>query len=209
MIVVGTIVVLAIFLLVGWAVSVEMFQQRGWRRRVRQGDTSMLAALMREGLGGWRRMRAPKGMPPGIWAAIQNAELVSVTEDSATVSTSAEPEFRTEDGQRRQVRSALDDAMAVAARLVEMLLYDVPSVRLYEARVDVFSTFATPDGMPEQRPILSVTADRPTADELEWERYTPPEIIARFASTFDRGPQGEGRPIALPAIAGDLPEQPE
>jgi hypothetical protein len=206
MLVFGTIVVAAIFLLVGYLVSVEMFQQRVWRRRVQQGDTSILDALIREGLAGWRRGRAPRSLPPNVWAAIQGVELVAVSEDSATVSTSAEPEFRNEGGARVQVRSSLDEAMLVAARLAEMLLYDIPSVGLYEVRVDVYSTFAAPGGAAEQRPILSLTADRPTADDLEWEALAPEEILARFETIYDRGAEGEGRPIELPPLDADSAE---
>jgi hypothetical protein len=208
MIVIGSLIVLAIFLAVGWAVSVEMFQHRSWRKRVATGDTAIVAALIEEALATWRRARPPRGTPASTWAGVQGAQLLAVTSDSATVSTAAEGEFRTEEGQRRQVSTALDEAIALAARLLDMMLYDVPNLRLRSVRVDVYSTFAGEDGIPVQRPILSTTADRATADAIQWEALTPEEILGRFETTFDRAPSGQGRAIEIPPVEGELPQQP-
>ena len=61
MIVVMSVVILTLFLGVGWAVSTEMFQHRSWRKRVESGDTAIVRALIEEALGTWRRARPPKG----------------------------------------------------------------------------------------------------------------------------------------------------
>lgn len=205
MIVVGSIIVLTIFLLVGWAVSTEMFQHRAWRRRVESGDVGIVSALILEAMGTWRRARPPKGLPAGIWAGIQGAQLVALTADSATVSTAADAEFQTEDGRRVQVASNLDQAIAVAAKLIDMMLYDVPNLRLALVRVDVYSTFTGEDGQAVQQPILSATADRAVADDLAWEALTPAEILGRFDTLFDRSATGQGLPIDLPPIEGEPP----
>jgi hypothetical protein len=196
-IVVGSIIVLAIFLLVGWAISTEMFQQRNWRRRVESGDRELAEALIEEALSGWRRARPPRGLPTNLWAGVQGAQLVSFTADSATVSSSAEGEFRTEDGRRVQVRTALDEALALAAKLVDMLLYDVPNLRLGSVRVDIFSTFTGSDGTPVQRPILTTTATRDAAEDIAWEAMAPAEILGRFDTRYERGPTGQASAIEL------------
>jgi hypothetical protein len=205
MIIVGSLIVLAIFLAVGWAVSIEMVQQRRWRRRAAAGDVPLTAALIEEALDTWRRGRPPRGLPASTWAGIQAAQLLALTSEAATLSTAAEGEFRTEAGERRQVSTALDDAMTVAARLVDMMLYDVPNLRLRMVRVDVYSTFAAEDGSPVQRPILSTTADRAAADGIDWETLAPEEILARFETTFRHGPGGQGQPIDLREPIGDPP----
>ena len=89
---------LIVFLFVGWAVSSEMFQHRAWRHRVESGDVDIVGALIEEALSAWRRARPPKGTPSQLWAGVQGAQLVAVSSDSATLSGSAEPEFRTEGG---------------------------------------------------------------------------------------------------------------
>jgi hypothetical protein len=204
----GMVVVGAIFLVFGWAVSTEMFQHRAWRKRVASGDVDIIAALLEESLGTWRRGRPPRGTPANLWAGIQGAQLIAVEVDGATLSTSAEGEFRTEGGQRVQVASALDEGVAIAAKLLDMILYDVPNLRLGYARVDVYSTF-TGDRGADQRPILSVVADRATADDMQWEALTPEEIIGRFEATFERGPGGQPMPIALPPVQGTPPRPAE
>ncbi|MGI8925695.1 MAG: hypothetical protein ACR2HN_03485 [Tepidiformaceae bacterium] len=208
MLVFGSIVTLAIFLFVGWAVSAEMFQHRAWRKRVASGDIAVVAALIEEALATWRRTRPPRGTGAGLWAGVQAAQLVAVTNESATLSTSAEGEFRTEDGRRVQVTSALDEAISLAARLLDMMLYDVPNLRLHLVRVDLYATFMEAEGTPVQKPILTSSADRGTADSLAWDALTAAEVLARFDTRYERGPGGQGSPIDLPAIEGSLPVQP-
>lgn len=205
MIILGSLIVLAIFLATGWAVATEMFQQRHWRQQVESGDAPIVAALIEEALGTWRRARPPRGTPSNLWAGVQAAQLVAVTTDSATLSASAESEFRTEGAVRVQVSTALDEAAALATRLIDMMLYDVPNLRLDRVRVDVYSTFAGDGGIPVQRPILSSTAERAVADGLTWEAMTPLEILGRFDSSFQREPNGQGAPIQLDPVEGELP----
>ncbi len=205
MIALGMIAVLAIFLVVGWAVSTEMFQHRAWRRRVESGDVDIVAALIEEALGTWRKGRPPRGIPSSLWAGVQEAQLIAVEQHGATVSSSAEAEFRTEGGQRVQVASALDSGIALAARLLDMILYDVPNLRLGYVRADIYSTFAGPDGTPRQQPIITVTADRATADGLDWEALTPEEVLGRFGAVYERGGTGQPVPVELPPLEGQPP----
>lgn len=205
MIIIGSIVVLAIFLVTGWAVATEMFQQRAWRNRVAHGDSHLVAALIEEAMSGWRRARPPRALPASLWAGVQGAQLVAVTDDSASLSASAEGEFRTEEGRRVQVTSALDEAAALAAKLVDMLLYDVPNLRLDSVRVDVYSTFTAPTEAPVQRPILTTTASRQQADSLAWEAMTPAEILGRFQTNYIRTASGQAAAIDLPPIEGEPP----
>jgi len=209
MIVLGSIVTLAIFLFVGWAVSAEMFQHRAWRRRVEQGDVDIIAALIEEVLAAWGRARPPKGVAANIWAGVQGAQLVAVTEDSATMSTSAEGEFRSAGNERMQVSSALDEGIAIAARLADMMMYDVPNLRLSLVRIDVYSTFNGPGGTPIQRPILTTTVERGVADTLTWDALTPAEVLGRFETRYERGPGGQAIPIELPAVEGRAPRPTE
>lgn len=205
MIVLGSVIVLAIFLFVGWAVSSEMFQHRAWRRRIESGDVDIVAALIQEALATWQRARPPRGTPSNLWAGVQAAQLIAVDADGATLSTAAEGEFRTEDGQRVQVTSALDEAMALATKLCDMMMYDVPNLRLGYVRVDVYSTFAGADGTPMQKPILTTTADRAVADELTWDALTPAELLGRFETHYERGATGQPVPIDLPPVPGRPP----
>src|SRR3990172_720180 len=203
------IVTLTIFLVVGWAVSAEMFQHRSWRKRVESGDVDIVAALIEEALATWRKGRPPRGTPSSLWAGVQEAQLIAVEQHGATVSSSAEAEFRTEGGQRVQVASALDSGIALASKLLDMILYDVPNLRLGYVRADIYSTFAGADGTPEQRPIITVTADRATADSLDWEALTAEEVLGRFGATYERAAAGQPVPIELPPLEGQPPRPTE
>ena len=209
MIVIGSVITLALFLFVGWAVSREMFQHRAWRRRVESGDVDIVAALILEALATWQRARPPKGTPANLWAGIQGAQLVTVETDGATLSTAADGEFRSESGLRVQTSSALDEAIALAARLCDMMLYDVPNLRLQFVRVDVYATFTGVDGAPTQQPILTTTAERGVADSLNWEAFTAGELLGRFETNYNRAANGQPLPIELPPLEGVPPRATE
>lgn len=209
MIIVGLAIVGIIFAVVGWAVSTEMFQHRAWRRRVASGDVDIVAALVEEALGVWRRGRPPRGTPSSLWAGVQAAQLIAVEMDGVTLSTSAEGEFRTEGATRVQVSTALDEAIALAAKLLDMIMYDVPNLRLGYTRVDVYSTFTGADGTPVQRPILTATAERVIADDMTWEALTPEEILGRFDARYERAESGQPVAIDLPPLEGRSPRPTE
>jgi len=206
MIVVGSLLVLAIFVLVGWAVSVEMFRHRWWRRRVESGDLRVISGLILEAMAGWRRSRPPRDLPASVWAGVCSAQLVAVSPECATVSAVAEPEYRSEGGQRVLALPLLEVAQQVAARLVDMMLYDVPNLRMPRVRVDIYTTFTSDEGVPVQRPILSVTASRQAAEGLPWDSLTPAEVLARFDTVVRLGPAGQPLPIDLPELEGVPPE---
>lgn len=202
MIIAGVILGLAFFLFVGWIISTEMFQQRSWRRRVASGDHEIVRALVLEAMAAWRRARPPRDTPASLWAGVQRAEFAAATADLAIVQSSAEGEFRSVEGRREQVSSSLDEAFALAARLVEMMLYDVPNLSLGSVRVDVYSTFTADGGVSLQKPILTTTAHRAGADGIDWDGLAPAEILARFESAWETTANGLAGPITLPPIPG-------
>ncbi|MEI2711297.1 MAG: hypothetical protein V9E96_20140 [Chitinophagaceae bacterium] len=99
----------------------------------------------------------------------------------------------------------MDEAIALAAKLLDMIMYDVPNLRLGYTRVDVYSTFTGADGTPVQRPILTATAERAIADDMTWEALTPEEILGRFDARYERAPGGQPVAIELPPIEGRSP----
>lgn len=205
MIIVGTFLGLACFLFIGWVISTEMFQQRSWRRRVASGDHMIVEALILEAMAAWRRARPPRDVPASLWAGVQRAELATATKSLAVVQSSAEGEFRSVDGHREQVSPAIDEAFALAARLVEMMLYDIPNLSLGSVRVDVYSTFTADGGAALQKPILTTTAYRPDAEGIDWEDLAPAEILARFETMVRASEDGLAAPIILPPVPGSYP----
>ena len=101
---------------------------------------------------------------------------------------------------------ALLEAKAVAAKLADMMLYDVPNLSLGSVRVDVYSTFTADGGDALQKPILTTTAHRAVADALDWDALSPGQLLAHLETTFEESPEGVARPIALPPLEGIRPE---
>jgi hypothetical protein len=209
MIIIGIVVVLAIFVFVGWAVSAEMFQQRAWRRRADEGDPDIIGALVNDALARWRRARPPKDVPANQWASIQQAEVVAVTGDGATLSTSLVMEYRTADGRRVPTAPPLQQAIAVGARLLDMVLFDVPNLRLGSVRADVYADFAAEGGGTVQRPVLSSTATRTVADSIFAEELTAAEVLRRFDTLYHPTEGFEIQPIELPPVEGVAPRPAE
>src|SRR5215207_4402672 len=155
-----------------------------WRGLVQKGDVSAIRALLEQEVTRWKTMRVPKGTPPALWHGVQTAELLAVGPDEAHLACSAEGEYRIAGGVSTEVMSPLDAGIRLAAKLIELVMYDTPNLRLGLVRVDVFSTFRTETGAPQQRCILTVTADRPEADDIDWEALRPNEIVGRFESHY-------------------------
>jgi hypothetical protein len=170
-----------------------------WRGLVAKGDLNAIRMLLDQEIERWHTMRVPKGVPASVWHGIQTTELVAVGAEGAQVTCAADGEYRFSAGKPQEVTTPIDAAMRLAAKVAEMILYDVPNLHISEVRVDVYSTFHTPDGATEQRCILSVVADRGTADEIDWESLRPGEIVNRFESRYYVNERG----IAEPFDPGD------
>ena len=96
--------------------------------------------------------------------------------------------------------------MRVAAKVCELVLYDIPNLRLGVVRVDVYSSFRDEHGAPVQRCILTTVADRAEADDLDWEALRANEIINRFESRYALGASGIAEPVEPgPSLEGTTP----
>ena len=195
---IGFALIAAFFGGVGLLLFKEARTHRFWRQLVAQNDMDAIQGILDQELEHWRTQRPPKDVSAAVWSGVQGLDLIGASARHVRVSTSADPEFGTIDGERQQIASSLDTAYATALRLVEMIFYDVPNFRPNDVRVDVYTTFRNEDGAAEARPILCVEADRVSAMSLDWN--LPPSVLAReFAVTVNRAPSGEPRPITLPA----------
>lgn len=178
-----------------WVIFQETRMHRHWRGLVATGDLNAIRTILEQEIERWKTMRVPKGTPASLWHGVQTVELTAIGPTAAQVSCAAEGEYRFVGGQPEEVTTALEAAKRVAARVAEMILYDVPNLRLGDVRVDVYSTFRSDHGRPEQRCILSVSADRGTADDLDWEALRPAEIIDRLDTRYEVNNLGQAEPI--------------
>ncbi len=202
-------------LLLTYIIFQETRAHRHWRGLVAKGDITAVRTLLDQEFDRWRRIRVPKGTAPVLWHGVQTVELAAVGADAALVTCTAEGEFRISGGRPQEVTSPIEAAKRLAAKVVELVMYDVPNLRLAEVRVDVYTTTAGVDGLPTQGCILSVTAERGAVDAIDWDELRGSEIVERLdtrytvdargqAEPFDPGPPPEGcTPVSSADAAAD------
>jgi hypothetical protein len=196
----GIGIVLLLFLVVGWVIVQGTRAQLYWRKRVDEGDVDAITALVRDEITRWKTARVPKGVDPDVWRGVQSVDLVSATPDGIRLSATAEGIFVTVDGERREVRGALQQAMAVTAKLADMAFYDIPNVRLPYVQVDVYSTFRDETGT-SQRCVLATLCNREVADALDWDELSGEEVVRAFGGRYLLDDRGNPLPVDADATA--------
>jgi hypothetical protein len=191
-------VIFVLVSIIGLVLFKEARTHRHWRHLVENDDLRAIRGILDAEMDHWRTMRPPKGINSTMWAGVQAMELIGASARTVHLSTSAAAEFRVVEGQQTQVATALDTAMAVSARLIEMIFYDLPHYRPETIRVDVYTTFRSVEGGAVPHPILSVDAERGDAMAIDWDEPNVLQIIERFQTVYSLSPEGEPRPIDLP-----------
>lgn len=191
----GVLIIVILGLLLTYVVLQGTRAQLEWRRMAAQGDIPTIRRMVEEALERWRTAPVPRGVSPVLWRALQATELVDVGADHAWVNCTAQGEYSTVAGQRQQVKSALEQGMEITTKLVDMLLYDIPNLKLAWVRVDIFAVFTSAEGAAQERCILSTTAHRSAAVGLDWEGLSPREIVDHFGGYYRLSDRGVALPI--------------
>ena len=179
---IGIIFVILIF--VAYVIVQETRAQMHWRGLVQEGDVDAIRELVGAEAAHWRSARVPKEVPALLWHGIQTVELVDVTATGARLSCSAEGEYSVVGGKRIESSSPLNEGMKITQKLAEMVLYDIPNVKLDHVQVDVYTSFRDESGRAEPRCILSTRVARPVIEHLDWEDTTPPEFVSLNQGRF-------------------------
>ncbi len=190
---------LALFVIVGLAIIQGTRAQLYWRRRVEDGDVEAIKALVGDELNRWKTARMPRGTQPAVWHGVQGAELLDAAPDRVRLSASAEGQYALVGSERREVSSSLKEGMKLTAKLADLVLYDIPNVRLPYVQVDVYTTYHDGDGSA-QRCILSTIASREVADVLDWDDMDAEEIVRAFGGRFSLDDRGRPQPIDPNAV---------
>jgi hypothetical protein len=175
--------------------------QMAWRERAAQGDVDVIRTLVSDEIERWRTTRMPRGTDASVWHGVQSAQLLDVTPDSVRVTASAEGEYAPVSGahapgtgERREVKTAFEQGLGVTARLADLLLYDVPNVRLPSAQIDIYSTFRDEHGAT-QRCIISTVCDRAAATDIDWDETPAEDIVRAFGGRYLLDDRGNALPI--------------
>ena len=156
--------------------------------------------LVSEEVSRWKTARMPRGADPTIWHGVQSSELLDVTPTSVRLSAAAEGQYALVSGERREVSSALREGMKLTAKLADMVLYDIPNVRLAGAQIDIYSTFRDETGAT-QHCILSTNCTREIAIDFDWDTMDAEDIVHAFGGRFALDDRGNALPIPIDAPA--------
>lgn len=191
---VAIVVLFAMFLVVGWVIVQGTRAQLHWRKLAAAGDVDTIRALVGDEIDRWKTARTPKGADPAVWHGVQSAELADVAPDGVRVNATAEGQYATTEGARREVTGVLREAMKLTAKLSDMLFYDIPNVALPRAQVDIYTTYRDEAGSA-QRCILSTLARREIADGLAWDEMDAEEVVRAFGGRYLLDDRGNPLPI--------------
>ncbi len=191
----GILAIVIIFIVVGYIVLQGTRASLAWRKAAAGGDVEVIRQMLEETITSWSSMKRPKEVAVDVWRGVQSIELVDVAADSARVSCQVESEYRMLEGRWVEVSNPLQGGMAVTARLADMLLYDVPNLRLASVRIDVYTSFRDPEGAAERTCILSTDGSREAARGVDWEEWTAAEIVDALGGRYRLGERGAALPI--------------
>src|SRR3990172_1785545 len=199
----GILAVTVIFVVVGYVVLQGTRASMAWRKAASGGDVDVIRQILEDAISSWRSIKRPKDVAPDVWRGVQSVALVDVAAGSApagarlgaSVSCQVESEYRLLDGRWLEVSSPLQEGFAVTARLGDMLLYDVPNLRLDAVRIDVHTTFRDADGAAERACILTTNVRREVARQVDWEEWTAAEIVDAFGGRYRLGEGGAALPL--------------
>ena len=187
---VGIAVVVLLLLFTGYVILQETRSQLHWRDLVAQGDVEAIRQLIESEVEGWHTQRVPKGTPALLWHGVQTVELLDVDATSARVSCNAEGEYSLVGGQRVETSSPLEEGMKITKKVAEMMLYDVPNVKLDQAQIDVYTFFRSEGGTAEPRCILSTRVNRHSVEMVDWEEIEASDFAELTGARFAPGGNG-------------------
>jgi len=121
-----------------------------WRKAAAAGDVKVIRDIVEDALTGWRSIKRPKEVPPDVWRGIQSMQLVEVGPEFVRVSCQAEGDYKLVNGRWFEQASPLHEGMAITARALDMLLYELPHFKAGRVQIDVYTTFREAGGAPRR-----------------------------------------------------------
>ncbi len=191
----GIIFIAILLVLISYAIVQETRAQLHWRDLVAGGDLPAIKELLENEIEHWHTERVPKNVPALLWHGIQTVELIDVAADGARVNCSAEGEFSLVDGRRLETSTPLDEGKKITMKLADLVLYEVPNVKLDRVQIDVYTSFRDESGHSEPQCILSTRVERAVIEDLDWESTTPVEFVEMTRGRYSSDNNGAVHPV--------------
>jgi hypothetical protein len=187
---VGIAVVVLILLFTGYVIVQETRAQLHWRDLVAHGDVDAIRQLIEAEIETWHSQRVPKDTPALLWHGVQTVELLDVSANAARVTCNADGEYALVDGQRREISTPVQVGMRITKKLAEMMLYDVPNVKLDQAQIDIYTFFRSEAGAAEPRCILSTRVNRRAVEHIDWDETEAHDFAKLTGARFSDNGSG-------------------
>ena len=168
-----------------------------WRQAAAAGDVKVIRDIAEDALSVWRSTKRPKDVAPEIWRGVQSMQLVDAAAGFVRVSCEAESDYRLLDTRWIEMANPLQVGIAITARGADMLLYELPHFKADRIQIDVYTTFRDEGGATRRSCILSTIATRESARGVDWEEWTPAQIVAELGGRYSLGERGQPLPIEV------------
>lgn len=176
-----------------------------WRTAADAGDLKVIRDIMEDSLKHWSSSRRPKQIAAEVWRGIQSMQLAVVAPDYIGVSTVAASEYKMQDGQWIEMRNPLQEGIAITAKAAEMLMYEVIHYRPETIQIDVYTDYRDDAGVTNRQCVLSTLVTHEQAREVNWEEWTPEQIVESFETRYRLSETGRPLPVE-PFTPPEVPE---
>jgi hypothetical protein len=174
-----------------------------WRTAAAAGDLNVIRDILEDALKGWSSQKRPKPVAAEVWRGIQSLQLAGLAPGYVRVSCIAASEYKMREGRWIELRNPLEDGMAITAKAADMLMYEVIHYRPDNLQIDVYTDYRDDAGATRRQCVLSTLASRDQAREIDWEEWTPEQIIEALDGRYHLS--GNGRPLPIEPIAPPEP----
>lgn len=182
-----------------------------WRDAAAKGDVKVIRDIVEDCIKGWSSQKRPKHVPVEVWRGIQSMQLIDVEADFVHVSVLADSEHKLVNGSWIEMKNPLQEGIAITARAADMILYELPHYRAERFQIDVFTQYRTDAGQNHRECVLSTYNTREQAKLVDWEEWTPDEIVQSLGGRYRLSETGRPlpiKPIRIPkrALPADAPK---
>lgn len=196
------------FILFSWMIIQGTRAALAYRGAAARGDLDVIRQILEDAISVWRSQRRPKEVPEPVWRGVQSMQLVDYGPDIGRVSVAAESEYKLVEGVWREISNPLQEGFSISAKALDMLLYELPNLKLERVQVDVYTTFRDEGGQAVRRCILCTLASREGARKVDWDVWSAVDIVDAFGGRYRLGEFGQALSIEpLTTEAGVPPEE--
>ncbi|MEO8456780.1 MAG: hypothetical protein ABI559_03100 [Chloroflexota bacterium] len=176
-----------------------------WRDAAEKGDLGVIRDIMEDSIKHWSSMRKPKTTAAEVWRGIQSMQLAVVAPEYVGVTCVAASDYKMQDGRWIEMRNPLQEGIAITARASEMLMYEVIHYRPETIQIDVYTDYRDDVGVTDRQCILSTLATHDAVRAVDWDNWTPEQIVDSFETRYRLSDAGRPLPVE-PFTPPEVPE---